>query len=646
MRLNFWDRAFSKLLAFVGLFLTVSLIAVPADAQTKVMALGDSLCHNNMQALRTKIAQSGLKVDWVGTMNDGPAPDPDNECHGGWQAAQVIGDKAPPPWIKADAPVLPAWVAVAKPQIALVMLGTNDIILGGKDTLLSSLHRIVDAIHKGAPGVHIVLASIPPITYEPAGGMVREINQKIPDLVRAKQAEGKKISFLNMHSKVPVTAISEDKVHLTDAGNQAIADAWLSALKLLLGSKNSFPPTATPTPVRQPTASPGQNRGSFTGYQKIIAKHSGKALDVFAHATTDGGAVVQWTYLGDANQQWKIESNGDGTYRIVSKLSGKVLDVGGASVLDGGVVHQWSWLSVDNQRWLIEPDVQGFYKIVAKHSGKVLEVGGAATADGAKVGQWADLGLDNQRWRIQPAGGSSTSPRRVKGAINSVATILSDMQGSHEGRLSGVPDSYDWAKRPRLGMGNKPGSFRALTAWGQIYREAGAAVPANTRIEIRNMKAYILHKSDNKWHKVQESVGVEGGAYVEDFAGDKSIAPDARKEPSGSVSVKLTPGYNYHFWPAAGRATFDPNDLAGVYVTYQARLILNNSSATDDRAQARFLAGAGGDYWLNATAQGNNFKTNGDFAIGKMKLVTKKWRTFNAITLSADQIRSAPPPIE
>lgn len=493
MKFNFWGRVGEEnRIAFFGLFVTLSVMAVPADAQTKVMSLGDSLCHNNMQALRSKISQSGLKVDWVGTMKDGPAPDPDNECHGGWQAAQVIGDKAPPPWIKAGAPVLNTWVAVAKPQIALVMLGTNDIISGGKDTLVSNLRRIIDTLHKGSPRVHIVLASIPPITYEPAGGMVREINKLLPSLVRAKQAEGKKISFLNMYSKIPVSAIVGDKVHLSEAGNQAMANAWLSALNPLVRSKK-YVSTATPLPVRKPTASSGQNRGT---------------------------------------------------------------------------------------------------------------------------------------------------------AINSVATILSDMQGSHESRLSGVPDSYDWAKGPRLGMGNNPGRFRALTAWGQIYREAGAAVPANTRIEIRNMKAYILHKSDNKWHKVQDSKGVEGGAYVEDFAGDKSIAPDIRKEPSGSVSVKLTPGHNYHFWPTGGRANFDPKDLVGVYVTYQARLILNNPSATDDRHLARFLAGAGGDYWLNATAQSNNFQANGDFAIAKMKLVTKNWRAFNAITVGADQLRSAPPPIE
>lgn len=69
---------------------------------------------------------------------------------------------------------------------------------------------------------------------------------------------------------------------------------------------------------------------------------------------------------------------------------------------------------------------------------------------------------------------------------NSLETIISDMQGLHEGRMHGVPDSDDWARGPRLGMGNNPGNFRAIIAWGQVYEAAEGNPATNSRVKIKS----------------------------------------------------------------------------------------------------------------------------------------------------------------
>src|SRR4051812_2778910 len=49
--------------------------------------------------------------------------------------------------------------------------------------------------------------------------------------------------------------------------------------------------------------------------------------------------------------------------------------------------------------------------------------------------------------------------------------LRQDMIGKHAGRMHGVPPTYNWAKHPRVGVGNHPDrhGFSAVSAWGQIY---------------------------------------------------------------------------------------------------------------------------------------------------------------------------------
>ncbi|MFN3684397.1 MAG: hypothetical protein ACK41F_10765 [Fimbriimonadaceae bacterium] len=230
------------------------------------------------------------------------------------------------------------------------------------------------------------------------------------------------------------------------------------------------------------------------------------------------------------------------------------------------------------------------------------------------------------------------------GPVNSLKTVIEDMTLPHEGRLSGLPDTVDWAAKPRIGMGLDPGRFRAFIPWGQAYLERGTDFPPNTRVQIRNLRAYLLSKKTGQWRLVS-SGDIEGAAYVEDFAGDVNKPADVRPEPGGGVSVRLERGFNYHFWAKGGRVPIEPEDLAGVFVTVQACLILGDPKGPDDRSKARVLLGAGADYWLAVDSKWDQWKTNGDVAIGRLKRVTNSWRAFN-IAVPLETVRRNPPPLE
>ncbi len=234
----------------------------------------------------------------------------------------------------------------------------------------------------------------------------------------------------------------------------------------------------------------------------------------------------------------------------------------------------------------------------------------------------------------------------VFSTVNSTQTIIDDMQSSHEGVPHGVPKNYNWASGPRVGMGNNPQKFRAMTAWGQVYEAAKGNSASNTRIQIRDIKAYVLSKRDSKWYLLQSSRGIDGNAYREDFAGDINKPADVVYQQDGSISVKLSKGYNYHFWCSCDRVLIDPNNISGIFTTVQARLVVDNPQKPDDRTQARYLLSMGGDYWLNLTAKWDNGKTNADIGIGKFKYVNKQWQAFNMTTLSPAAILQNPPPMQ
>src|SRR5687768_14877475 len=83
----------------------------------------------------------------------------------------------------------------------------------------------------------------------------------------------------------------------------------------------------------------------------LVNRNSGKALDVYNLATTDGARITQWARNDGSQQQWQFVDSGGGYYRLKSRLSGKVLDVSGASTANGAAVNQWSDANGTNQQF-------------------------------------------------------------------------------------------------------------------------------------------------------------------------------------------------------------------------------------------------------------------------------------------------------
>ena len=151
------------------------------------------------------------------------------------------------------------------------------------------------------------------------------------------------------------------------------------------------------------TSSAPSNGGALAnGTYKLVARHSGKALDASGNATTNGTQIIQWTYGGGNNQRWTVTSLGGGLYKIIGVQSGKSIDISNWGTANGTKVQLWDYLAGTNQKFAFNATSGGYYEISPSHAtGSCLDVNGASTADGALVQLWQYLSGNNQQWSPQ-----------------------------------------------------------------------------------------------------------------------------------------------------------------------------------------------------------------------------------------------------
>ncbi|MCX8130890.1 MAG: RICIN domain-containing protein [Clostridia bacterium] len=137
-------------------------------------------------------------------------------------------------------------------------------------------------------------------------------------------------------------------------------------------------------------------------YYNIVAKYSGKVLDVYDGSMDDEAKIIQYHGTGGDNQKFKLVPSVDGYYQIQAKHSGRVLDVYGGSMDDEAQIIQYHNTGGDNQKFKLVPSGGGYYQIQAKHSGKVLDVYGGSMDDEAKIIQYHSTGGDNQKFKFVP----------------------------------------------------------------------------------------------------------------------------------------------------------------------------------------------------------------------------------------------------
>lgn len=218
--------------------ITADLGTGVATQAVRIMAMGDSntygvigYANRESGGYRAKLAQkltdAGIKFDNVGGLKNGYGFDNQHEGLNGYTSDQLAARA-------------PGVLATHKPDVILLMSGSNDAKSDSVAQMKSDLTKLIDTIAANSPDTHILLGTAPPSRPDNTAGIshvkIAEYNAWIPSLVSSKAAAGMKISLVN-NGNLTVNDISplgtDSGVHVSAAGYEKLATNWFNALKAL-----------------------------------------------------------------------------------------------------------------------------------------------------------------------------------------------------------------------------------------------------------------------------------------------------------------------------------------------------------------------------------------------------------------------------
>lgn len=224
--------------------ISASLSTGSASRIISILPLGDSITsgeHTNRVAgayrtqLEDRFIADRFSVDLIGSKSDGPNDlrDKDHEGNPGLRISQITN-------IVDDS----EYFATYRPDIVLLQIGTNDTSASNNRTLeqmKADLGELIDQITSRSPNARLVVSTVTPVTNSSRNARLQDFNEAIPDVVSAKAAQGKRVTFVNAGGSLDTGDIGSDGIHPTKAGYDELGNTWYARLSNqgILSSFNS-----------------------------------------------------------------------------------------------------------------------------------------------------------------------------------------------------------------------------------------------------------------------------------------------------------------------------------------------------------------------------------------------------------------------
>ncbi len=206
-------------------------------ARPHIACIGDSITQSNSSyksyrySLWKKLIDNGVPFDFVGSLssNFGGSPvwptylgksfDPNHEGHWGWRTDEILAN-------------LPTWLGSYTPDIALIHLGSNDIIQGQSiSSTIGELTSIISTLRRKNPKVIVLLAQVIPYgsnyTFSTS---IPPLNTQIGLLAQAQSTANSNVVVVDQFTGFSVSADTFDGVHPDDSGEEKMATRWANAL--------------------------------------------------------------------------------------------------------------------------------------------------------------------------------------------------------------------------------------------------------------------------------------------------------------------------------------------------------------------------------------------------------------------------------
>ena len=212
----------------------------------KVMPVGDSITLGKdggvggyRRVLYEWLLAGGYRITCVGKQNlvrHGPPTCSDgsvawHEGYGSFRTDMILNGGTAE---KQVAPSLTTTLENFKPDIVLLMLGTNDIIQNYQlDGLEARIEKIIETIYAANAKAAIVVASIAPIKraqWAEKEARVVSYNAALADIVKKQASLGRRIVFADIHASLAERGLSQDGVHPGALGYAQMAQVFYRVL--------------------------------------------------------------------------------------------------------------------------------------------------------------------------------------------------------------------------------------------------------------------------------------------------------------------------------------------------------------------------------------------------------------------------------
>lgn len=278
----------------------------------------------------------------------------------------------------------------SKPDIVIILLGTNDITTNGintdqgKKTFKDDYAKLVKDYEnlETHPKV-MVAAPLSSVDGNNKHDGRNDMNERIQIPLIKEVSQEMRLTFLDAHSYTATWTRDDigDGLHPSDSGYVKLARFFANAVLGYVGNFNCI-------------------LEENTNYQ-IISKSSNMAMTIKGYSDQNAAELVQMRPMSYESQCFYLSVTKDGYYKITNLHSKKSLNVYGKSILEGTKIIQFSSGDEDNEKWVLEATGDGFWRITPKMSPTMgLNVEGGSKEQEANIIQFNYDGNDNNKWRI------------------------------------------------------------------------------------------------------------------------------------------------------------------------------------------------------------------------------------------------------
>jgi len=212
------------------------------------MLLGDAITASEegrrsyRYYLWKRLVQEGVEFDFIGTQHlnhggEGYWPDykslvfdRDHESHRDWRIDQIVNGKDGEP----EKRYLEQWLDGYTPDIAVVMLGTHDV-LQNKETEWAEreMRRVIETLRADNDQVAILLVVPPPVRHDNAA-LIEALGEAYARIVERETTVSSPIRLLDLPRGFDLGRhLAHDGIQPNDAGERLIASQVASTLLLL-----------------------------------------------------------------------------------------------------------------------------------------------------------------------------------------------------------------------------------------------------------------------------------------------------------------------------------------------------------------------------------------------------------------------------